>query len=355
MTGTKVFSRILGADQVVLVGEGAWSTVHDLPDQSELRLEAPGTYTSGNPVHQTAGVQPGTEPASAFPTSSAWGYVLAGRLDYNNAIGAVNARRRASPSRRTSSGISPGPGGNFIEGRKALTVGLGFQYRINWECDLSYTELLRRGPLQPDQRPRLRRGQRQVLLLRQSVMRSTARFVTTVSLRSWSPRARPLHGGPRPSRAAALAANLTPLGGEKAGNADGTIPAWDGGITKPPAGYTPGRHYVDPFAADKPLFTITQQNAGQYAAQLSEGHKAMLKTYPSFKMNVYPTRRSASAPQRIYDATASNVGRRRSWSNGGNGVDGAAGGPAVPDAEERRRGDLEPPAALPRRDRWAAG
>jgi hypothetical protein len=46
------------------------------------------------------------------------------------------------------------------------------------------------------------------------------------------------------------------MGAEKAGNADGTIPAWDGGITRP-AGYKPGKHYVDPFAADKPLFTIT--------------------------------------------------------------------------------------------------
>ena len=36
---------------------------------------------------------------------------------------------------------------------------------------------------------------------------------------------------------------------------------------------------MDPFAADKPLFTITQQNAEQYAAKLSDGHKAMLKAY----------------------------------------------------------------------------
>ena len=43
----------------------------DLPDKDVLRLEAPGTYTSGNPVFQAAGVQPGTEPNSAFPTSSA--------------------------------------------------------------------------------------------------------------------------------------------------------------------------------------------------------------------------------------------------------------------------------------------
>ena len=122
---------------------------------------------------------------------------------------------------------------------------------------------------------------------------------------------------------------LTPVGGERAANADGTIPAWDGGITKPPAGYVPGRHYVDPYAADRPLFTITQQNADQYAAKLSEGHKAMLKAYATFKMNVYPTRRSASLPQRIYDATARNIGRAKLVNNG-NGVEGAIGGPPFP-------------------------
>ena len=141
VTGTKAFSQRLGADQVVLVAEGAWSTVHDLPDQSVLRLDAPGTYTSGNPVFQTAGIQPGTEPASAFPTSSAWGYVLAGRFEYNNAFGAVSMVPRFSFAQDVS-GISPGPGGNFIAGRKSLTLGLGFQYRINWEFDLSYTNFM---------------------------------------------------------------------------------------------------------------------------------------------------------------------------------------------------------------------
>ncbi len=109
-----------------------------MPAQSVLRLEAPGTYTSGNAAHQTAGVQPGTEQASAFPTATAWGYVFAGRLEYNNAIGAVNMIPRFSFAQDVK-GVSPGPGGNFLEGRKALTLGLGLQYRINWELDFSYS------------------------------------------------------------------------------------------------------------------------------------------------------------------------------------------------------------------------
>jgi hypothetical protein len=144
MTATRAFSRLLGADQVVLVAEGAWGTVHDMPEQSVLRLEAPGTYTTGNEVHRTAGVQPGTEPASAFPTASAWGYVVAGRAEYNNVIAAVNMVPRFSFSQDVS-GISPGPGGNFIEGRKGLTLGLGLQYRFNWELDVSYTSFFGAG------------------------------------------------------------------------------------------------------------------------------------------------------------------------------------------------------------------
>src|SRR5262245_6906291 len=76
--------------------------------------------------------------------------------------------------------------------------------------------------------------------------------------------------------AARLGADLTPLGGEKAGNAAGTIPAWDGGFSSAEkagvTGYTPGRHHPDPFASEKPLFTISAQNAAQYAANLTEGH-----------------------------------------------------------------------------------
>lgn len=144
MTGTKAFSHFLGADQFVLVAEAGWSKVHDLPDQNTLRLEAPGTYTSGNPIHTRPGLQPATEPASAFPTATAWGYVIAGRLDYNNAFGAVNLVPRFSFAQDVS-GISPGPGGNFIEGRQALTVGLGFNYQINWEWDLSYTRFFGAG------------------------------------------------------------------------------------------------------------------------------------------------------------------------------------------------------------------
>jgi Protein of unknown function (DUF1329) len=140
-------------------------------------------------------------------------------------------------------------------------------------------------------------------------------------------------GGVSPQEAARLGADLTPLGAEKAGNADGSIPAWTGGIKSPadagfPA-YHPGDHHPDPYAADKPLFTITAANMAQYAAKLTEGHKALFKTYPDYKMIVYPTHRSAAVPERIYEATKRNATSGKLVPDG-NGFSGAVGGTPFP-------------------------
>src|SRR5689334_24838120 len=66
------------------------------------------------------------------------------------------------------------------------------------------------------------------------------------------------------AEAARLGNDLTPVGAEKAGNADGSIPAWQGGLTAPPAGWSPEKGYVDPFPQDKPQMVITAANADQY-------------------------------------------------------------------------------------------
>ena len=130
--------------------------------------------------------------------------------------------------------------------------------------------------------------------------------------------------------AARLGKDLTPLGGEKAGNAEGTIPAWEGGITEPPAGFVPGTHHVDPYADDEVLFTITADNMAEHADKLTPGHQAMLKTYSdTFKMKVYPTHRSASVPQRIYDATKT-IATTAELVGGGSGIKGAIHGIPFP-------------------------
>ena len=108
---------------------------------------------------------------------------------------------------------------------------------------------------------------------------------------------------------ARLGADLTPIGAEKAGNKDGTIPAWTGGLCAPPAGWTAAQGYTDPFASDKVLFTITKANAAQYKDKLAPGVLAMLNKYDNFKMNVYPTRRTACYPQEVYDNVKAQAGK----------------------------------------------
>lgn len=108
--------------------------------------------------------------------------------------------------------------------------------------------------------------------------------------------------------AAKLGTTLTPLGAEMAGNADGTIPAWTGGLPKN-AGTVDARGFLqDPFASEKPLFVITAENVEQYKDKLTPGQLAMFKRYPqSYRMPVYPTHRSATVPDSVIEATKRNA------------------------------------------------
>ena len=96
-------------------------------------------------------------------------------------------------------------------------------------------------------------------------------------------------------QAARLGQDLTPLGGERAGNAAGTIPAWDGGLAQPPANFQPGMHHPDPYSSDVALYQVNSQNMAQYQAQLPAGLKALLEKNPQYYLRVFPTRRSAAA------------------------------------------------------------
>ena len=133
----------------------------------------------------------------------------------------------------------------------------------------------------------------------------------------------PAFGAVSAQEAERLGKDLTPMGAERAGNADGTIPAWEGGITQVPTGFQPGRQHPDPFAGDSVLFTIDKDNMSQHAGKLGNGHQALLKQYgDTFRINVYPTRRSASYPDYVYAATKSNATTAQLVDDG-NGVEGA--------------------------------
>lgn len=129
-----------------------------------------------------------------------------------------------------------------------------------------------------------------------------------------------------------LDADLTPLGSERAGNADGTIPAWTGGLQSPPAGlgYQRGMHHPNPYAGEQPLFTITRDTMGQHADRLAGPQKALLEKYgDTFKMNVYPSHRSCAQPDFVYEANRKNA-LTGVISDQGNGVDKAIMGKPFP-------------------------
>lgn len=129
-----------------------------------------------------------------------------------------------------------------------------------------------------------------------------------------------------PEEAAKLGNELTPIGAEKAGNADGTIPEWTGGV-EAPADYKVGEPYPDPFASDQVLFTITKDNMAQYADKLSDGQKKTLERYSTYKMKVYPTHRSVGYIDKFGEYFKHNA-TNAEMVDDGNGVQGYKG--AIP-------------------------
>lgn len=136
--------------------------------------------------------------------------------------------------------------------------------------------------------------------------------------------------GVPPEVAARLSQDLTPFGAERAGNADGSIPEWTGGLQTPPPGYETGMHHIDPFADEVPLFTITSANEAEYEARLTGVSRAMLRHWAdTYEMNVYPSHRTCATPQWVYASIANNaiVGELE---DGGNGVLNAIHGQPFP-------------------------
>jgi len=140
-TGTKVFgpNNWFSADQIALVGEVGFSDA-DLPSQMMLRYNGDGTDTGGGPdVTSGSLVNPQTQ-VKGFPTPFSWGYRVATRADYNSVWGTAFTLSPRIAFAQDVNGITPGPGGAFIEGRKSLTIGAEANYLNKFTFDLSYTD-----------------------------------------------------------------------------------------------------------------------------------------------------------------------------------------------------------------------
>ena len=158
------------------------------------------------------------------------------------------------------------------------------------------------------------------------------KLLTTFLICMWVLTTAVAGAGVSPQEAARLGGReLTPMGAERAGNTAGTIPPWTGGITTPPAEYTPEAYHPDPYAGDKILHTVTVENLPEHEQFLSAGHQALLRAYPeSWQFNVYPTHRSAAYPEAVYDAVKTNAVAAQVVLDGKGGVTNAAIGPPFP-------------------------
>ena len=132
---------------------------------------------------------------------------------------------------------------------------------------------------------------------------------------------------------ARLGKDLTCVGAEKAGNADGSIPAWSGKWLGKPDHVDfkgTGGHPIDPYTEDKPLFVITAENMAQYANRLSAGQKALFEKYPkTFRMPVYQSRRDFRFADAVCDITRDNA-EKAELIDGGEGVIATTGGILFP-------------------------
>ncbi|MGP1397997.1 MAG: DUF1302 domain-containing protein [Inquilinaceae bacterium] len=143
VTAIHSFGPSFGADQLVVIGEVGATYVHGMPSKSELRFDGPGTDTSGNPAFTAGGAQPVTT-TDGFADPFSWGYRLVGRLTYNNAIGAVNLSPLVA-FQHDVNGTTPLPIGNFVEDRKAVTIGVEATYLNSWSANLQYTNFFGAG------------------------------------------------------------------------------------------------------------------------------------------------------------------------------------------------------------------
>lgn len=140
-TLTKLFGpgNVFGADDMALVSEFGFTKIWDLPDQDVLRYNGPGTDTGGGPDIDSGNLRNPITQEEGFATSFSWGYRAAMRLDYNSAFGTPWTLQPTLGFRHDVNGTTPGPGGNFVEDRKQISIGLNANYLQKWQVGASYT------------------------------------------------------------------------------------------------------------------------------------------------------------------------------------------------------------------------
>jgi hypothetical protein len=139
VTFSHLFGPTLGTDNFVMLAELGWVNINDMPDESVLRLNGPGTARSG-PLVGREGIQTFLEngaETNPFPTKDAWGYRLVAQAEFYNVFSGINVNPRLVFSHDVD-GITPDPLFLFHEDRKSMSFNLNFDYQSRWSADVTY-------------------------------------------------------------------------------------------------------------------------------------------------------------------------------------------------------------------------
>ena len=147
------FDQILGASSLTFVSEVGADYVHNLPSHADARYGRSSTFGIGSfndpslgvscttPQNQTSyptNINATNCTDSGFTTKFSWGYRMRFSLDYPNLIEGVDMQPQLFWSQDVQ-GYSPEPGGNFVQGSKAVGIGMKAIYLNKYTANLEYT------------------------------------------------------------------------------------------------------------------------------------------------------------------------------------------------------------------------
>lgn len=144
-TFTKLYQSILGAEQTAVVLEVGGTKFWDLPPSRQLRFNGDGTNTGGGPDIASGALRNPYTQTNGFPNAFSWGYRALVRSTYESFMGSAFTFAPRIAFNHDVNGTTPGPGGNFVEGRKSLTLGTEFIYLNTWSFETSYTAFMGAG------------------------------------------------------------------------------------------------------------------------------------------------------------------------------------------------------------------
>ncbi|BAN49268.1 DUF1302 domain-containing protein [Metapseudomonas resinovorans] len=144
VTATHSFAQVLGADQLMLIGEAAATWVGGLEGTYGPRYGRNGTYGNGVLASgNCAAISRTPEYCNddGFLTRFSWGYRARASLSYPNAVAGIDLRPNLSWQHDVD-GNGPGEGSAFSEGSKAISVGLDASLNNTYNASLAFTDFI---------------------------------------------------------------------------------------------------------------------------------------------------------------------------------------------------------------------